>query len=56
VEPLTDLFVRVFDGHNAFVTADVAEVLGRPARDFRDYARQATASGVWGLAAEEVTR
>jgi uncharacterized protein YbjT (DUF2867 family) len=47
IAPLTDLFVRVLDGHNAHVTADVERVLQRPARDFADYARAAAATGVW---------
>ncbi len=51
VEPLTDLFVRVLDGRNAAVTGDVARVLGRPARDFADYAAEAAASGVWTVPA-----
>jgi uncharacterized protein YbjT (DUF2867 family) len=51
VEPLTDLFVRVLDGRNAAVTGDVGRVLGRPARDFADYAAEAAASGVWTVPA-----
>jgi uncharacterized protein YbjT (DUF2867 family) len=47
IEPLTDLFVRVLDGHNAHVSGDVERVLGRPARDFTDYARAAAAAGAW---------
>ena len=53
VDALTDLFARVLDGHNAFVTDDVERVLGRPARDFAEYARTAAAAGAWDL---EVTR
>ena len=49
VEPLTDVFTRIFDGRNAYVTPDVAAVLGRPARDFRDFAAAAAATGVWAL-------
>jgi hypothetical protein len=29
------------------VTDDVERLLGRPARDFTDYARHAAAEGVW---------
>jgi uncharacterized protein YbjT (DUF2867 family) len=47
VEPLTDLFARIFDGHNSFVTDGVERALGRPPRDFADYARRAAATGVW---------
>jgi uncharacterized protein YbjT (DUF2867 family) len=42
---LAELFTRVLDGRNSAVTADVARVLGRPARDFADYAR--AAAGAW---------
>jgi uncharacterized protein YbjT (DUF2867 family) len=51
IEPLTDLFTRVLDGHNAFVTTDVERVLGRPARDFADYVRRTAATGVWEVPA-----
>jgi hypothetical protein len=47
IEPLTDLFVRVLDGHNAHLSGDVEGVLGRPGRDFTDYARATAATGVW---------
>lgn len=47
IAPLTDLFVRVLDGHNAHLSRDVERVLGRPARDFTDYARAAAAAGAW---------
>ncbi|MPV51251.1 NmrA family transcriptional regulator [Pseudactinotalea sp. HY160] len=51
VGPLTDLFGRVLDGHNAYLTDDVERVLGREPRDFADYARSSAASGVWNPAA-----
>jgi len=44
---LTDVFATVLDGRNAYVTKDVPEVLGRPARDFRDVVRDAAAAGAW---------
>ena len=44
---LIELFANVLDGHNAHVSDDVARVLGRPARDFRAYARDAAAAGCW---------
>jgi uncharacterized protein YbjT (DUF2867 family) len=44
---LADLFARVLDGRNAHVTDDVARVLGRPARRFAEYAREAAAAGAW---------
>ncbi len=47
VGPLTELFTRVLDGRNAAATGDVERVLGRPPRDFADYAAAAAATGVW---------
>jgi len=41
------LFTEVMDGSNASTTDGVQQVLGRPARDFTDYARHAAATGVW---------
>jgi uncharacterized protein YbjT (DUF2867 family) len=41
------LFTEVLDGRNASLADGVEQALGRPARDFRDYAREAAASGVW---------
>jgi uncharacterized protein YbjT (DUF2867 family) len=43
------LFVEVLDGRNAHVSNGVQEALGRPARDFGDYARRAAATGVWDV-------
>jgi uncharacterized protein YbjT (DUF2867 family) len=47
VDLLMYLFTTVLDGRNASVTDDVERVLGRPARDFADYARDAASTGVW---------
>jgi len=44
---LTYLFTTVFDGRNARLEDGVLRALGRPPRDFSDYAREAAASGVW---------
>ena len=44
---LMDLFLHVLDGHNAYLTDDVARVLGRAPRDFTDFARAAAAAGAW---------
>jgi uncharacterized protein YbjT (DUF2867 family) len=49
-EMLADLFTHIFDGHNATLATGVAEALGRPARDFRDYAAVTAATGVWDVA------
>jgi uncharacterized protein YbjT (DUF2867 family) len=44
---LTYLFTTVLDGRNAPLANGVERALGRPRRDFTDYARDAAASGVW---------
>jgi len=41
------LFETVLDGRNASVTDGVEQALGRPPRDFSDYAREAAAAGAW---------
>jgi uncharacterized protein YbjT (DUF2867 family) len=43
------LFGEVLDGRNAKLTDGVQRVLGRPPRDFADYAREAAATGVWNV-------
>ncbi|WP_320671420.1 NmrA family NAD(P)-binding protein [Patulibacter defluvii] len=50
---LIHLFAEVLDGRNAQVVDGVRQALGRPARDFRDYARDAAASGAWTLPAAD---
>jgi uncharacterized protein YbjT (DUF2867 family) len=45
--PLTELFTSIFDGRNSSVTDGVQRALGRPPRDFADFARDAAATGVW---------
>ncbi len=42
------LFETVLDGRNASVTDGVERALGRPPRDFADYAREAATAGVVG--------
>ena len=41
------LFTEVLDGRNASVADGVELALGRPPRDFADYARRTAAAGVW---------
>jgi len=41
------LFETVLDGRNASTTDGVQRALGRSARDFTEYAREAAATGVW---------
>lgn len=50
VELLMMLFTEVLDGRNEHVVDDVSRALGRPARDFTDYANNAAATGIWGQA------
>ncbi|MEE4209892.1 MAG: NAD(P)H-binding protein [Parvularcula sp.] len=45
------LFSTVLDGRNAHITDGVERALGRPPKDFTDYARQTAASGVWRTSA-----
>ena len=45
---LTYLFSEVLDGRNAHVADGIRRALVREPRAFRDYARNAAASGVWG--------
>jgi uncharacterized protein YbjT (DUF2867 family) len=47
IELLTYLFAEVLDGRNAHVTDGVQRALGREPRDFREFAREAAATGVW---------
>ena len=44
---LTFLFDTVLDGRNESVADGVQRALGRPPRDFRDYAQRMAATGVW---------
>ncbi len=45
------LFATVLDGRNAHLTDGVQRALGRPPKDFADYARDVAATGVWSVAA-----
>ncbi len=47
VELLLDLFTTVLDGRNSAVADGVPTALGRPPRDFADYAGEMAARGVW---------
>lgn len=44
---LTYLFTTVLDGRNAYLTDGVQRALGRAPRDFREYAREVAATGLW---------
>jgi uncharacterized protein YbjT (DUF2867 family) len=47
IELLGYLFGEVLDGRNAHVADGVERALGRPPRDFSEFARDAAATGVW---------
>jgi uncharacterized protein YbjT (DUF2867 family) len=47
IDLLTYLFSEVLDGRNAHVTDGVQRALGREPRDFREFVRDAAATGVW---------
>lgn len=47
IDFLIELCTVVFDGRNTPVMHGVEQALGRPARDFSDYVRDAAATGVW---------
>jgi uncharacterized protein YbjT (DUF2867 family) len=46
IQLLHELFTVVLDGRNSGVMHGVEQALGRPARDFSDYARKTAATGV----------
>lgn len=46
------LFTTVLDGRNAYLANGVQEALGRPPRDFTEYARCTAASGIWNVLVE----
>ena len=45
------LFSTVLDGRNAYLCDGVQRALGRPPKDFADYARDVAATGVWKASA-----
>jgi len=47
--PISELIAEVLDGRNSQLADGVQRALGRPPRDFGDYARDAAATGVWNL-------
>lgn len=46
---LDELFTVTLDGRNSEVQHGVMEALGRPAKDFADYARDAAAANAWRI-------
>lgn len=47
IDLVMELFTEVLDGRNSRLADGVERALGRPPRDFADYARKAAASGIW---------
>lgn len=47
VEFLVELFESLLDGRNSYLSEGVREVLGREARDFSEFVREAAAADVW---------
>ncbi|ODU05374.1 MAG: NmrA family transcriptional regulator [Pseudonocardia sp. SCN 72-86] len=47
IDLLRYLFAEVLDGRNAHLGTGVQDCLGRPARDFREFAAEAARTGVW---------
>lgn len=41
------LFSTVLDGRNAYLCDGIQKALGRPPKDFNDYARETAAKGIW---------
>jgi uncharacterized protein YbjT (DUF2867 family) len=52
---MAELFSTLFDRRNASTTDHVEALLGRPARDFTEFAVGAARNGTWGLPAAEMT-
>jgi uncharacterized protein YbjT (DUF2867 family) len=48
---LTALFAEVLDGRSSYLSDGVKLALGREPKDFKDYARETAATGVWDAAA-----
>lgn len=44
---VTYLFGSVLDGRNETLRSDIEDVLGRPPRDFKDFAREVAETGFW---------
>jgi hypothetical protein len=45
------LFSTILDGRNAQLCDGVERALGRPPKDFSDFANEVAASGLWSAAA-----
>ena len=47
IEIFSFLFGEILDGRNAHLTDGVQRALGRQPRDFREFVKDAAATGVW---------
>ncbi|MDQ8201739.1 NAD(P)H-binding protein [Pelagicoccus sp. SDUM812003] len=47
IQLLDYLFAHILDGRNAHLSDGVQQALGRPPKSFRDFAKEAAATGVW---------
>jgi uncharacterized protein YbjT (DUF2867 family) len=56
IDVLTYLFGEVLDGRNSHTMDGVRRALGREPRDFREFARDAAATGVWNAPVPEPQR
>ena len=54
VTAYTELFSTVLDGRSEYVADGVQRALSRPPRDFRDFAQDAAAAGVWDVRPERI--
>ena len=54
VQAYIDLFATVLDGRGSYLSDGVQRALGRAPRDFRDYARETSATGVWNARQQKV--
>jgi hypothetical protein len=50
VEMLSYLLTSVLDGRNEYLCNGVQQVMGRPSRNFTDYAHDTAATGIWKVA------
>jgi uncharacterized protein YbjT (DUF2867 family) len=56
VAEFVDLFTMILDGRSEYLTDGVQRALGRKPRDFRDFARDTAATGVWNAPVREPQR
>ena len=52
VTEFVELFTTILDGRSQYVSDGVQRALGRPPKDFADFARDAAAAGAWDVKAD----